>query len=192
MLIEVVMRQFEVLMCLWCVLFINILRWLFNRMLNSGSSFLISWIRKILHSIRYIKSLLLQLLSWKIWYIFCATLLSKDCEWKLAYSISFPILRSTWWKTQLFFFLERICSFPSIKFLPSSGSWRFLFLLKAKIGGSWNTSLNFWFIWSKLQLLVIALFTLGNVQLHVNTSGILLLWCFFLFSLQGAFFCPKS
>ena len=127
-----------------------------------------------------------------IWYIFCVTLLLKDCEWKLAYSISFPILRSTWWKIQLFFFLERICSFPSIKLLPSSGSWGLLFLLKAKIGASWNTSLNFWFIWSKVQLLVIALFTLGNVPLHVNTNGILLLWGFFLFSLRRAFFCPKS
>ena len=74
------------------------LQWLFKVMLNSVFDFPMYWKRQILHSKRYVSSLLLQLRPWKIWYIFC--------------------------------------------------------------------------IWSEFQLLVIALFTLGNVRLYVNTITI--------------------
>ena len=84
------------------------------------------------------------------------------------------------------FLMDCLCSFPSTIFLHPNKPLIFLFLLKVTIGGSWNTSLNSWFIWSKFQLLVVALFTWGNVRLCVNTSGILLL-CFFVFSLRS--FC---
>ena len=101
----------------------------------------------------------------------------KDCRCRTYFSISFPILKNPM-ENPVFIFLENLCRFSSTIFLHPSRSWRFLFYLKAKIGGSWNTSLNSWFIWSKFQLLVIALFTLGNIRLHVNTSDVLLL-CFF-------------
>ena len=69
-------------------------------MSNSVSDFLMYRIRQIMHFIRHINSLLLQLRSWKIWYVFCVTLLLKDCVCET--SLSCLILRITCWKIQFF------------------------------------------------------------------------------------------
>ena len=81
------------------------LRWLFNLMLNSVSDFPMYWIRQILHSISYINSLLLQLRSWKVWYVFCVTLLLKDCLCKTCLQYKFPDFEKHLVENPIFFLL---------------------------------------------------------------------------------------
>ena len=147
-------------------------------MLNSVSDFPTYWIRQILHSRRYINSFHLQLKSWEIWYVFCVTLILENWVCRTCLPHKFLNLEKHMVENPIFFFLESLGSFSSTIFLHPSRSKRFLFLLNAKIRGSWNASLNSWLIWSKFQLLDIALFTLGYVRLYDNTSGILLLYLF--------------
>ena len=104
---------------------------------------------------------------------------------ELDYIIKFPDFEKH--LVPIFFFLNCLCSFPSTIFLHRSRSWRFLVLLKAYIGGSWNASLNPWFIWSKFQLLVFAFSTLVHVRLYVNTGYSTVLLRFFVFSSRS--FC---
>ena len=108
---------------------------------------------------------------------------------KLPYIISFLISRTLIGKS---FFWERLCSFLSTIFWHLSRSWRFLFLLKAEIGCSWNTSLSSWFISTKLQLLVIAFFILVMYGcMSVQVVFYYFVFCFLfeeLFSVQSLSF----
>ena len=125
-------------------------RWLLNLIFSSIYDFPMYWIRQILQFIAYINSLLLQFMSLTIWYVFCVTLPLKDCVCRIYLHHKFSDFEKQLVKNPIIFLLNCLCSFLSTIFLHSRRSERFLFLLKAKISSSWNTSLNSWFIWSKL------------------------------------------
>ena len=91
-------------------------------------------------------------------------MLLKNCLCRTCLPHKFPDFERHLVENPIFFFLDCPSSFPSTIFLHPSRSFIQRHLL-----------LNSWFIWSKFQLLVIALITLGDVRLYVNTSGILLL-----------------
>ena len=57
-----------------------------------------------------------------------------------------------------------ICVLPIIYF-------RFLFLLKAVIGCSWNNSSRFLFVWRMFQFLRTTAVRFGKNQLYVNMDG---------------------
>ena len=125
-------------------------RWLFNLKLSFIFDFPMYRIRQIVQSIAYINSLLLQFMPLTIWYVFCVTLPLKDCVCRIYLHHKFSDFEKQLVKNPIFFLLNCLCSFLSTIFSHPSRSEKFLFLLKAKISSSWNTSLNSWFKWRNL------------------------------------------
>ena len=112
------------------------LKWLFNLTLNFISDFAMYWIQQILHSIRYINSLLLQLRLRKI-YVFVLHCFKKIvCRTCLQFK--FPDYDKDLVENPIFFFLETSVVLCLHYFFILYFCMLFLFLLKAKIDGSWN------------------------------------------------------
>ena len=170
MFIEDVIRQFEVLICFWCVLSIYILMMII--LSNIKFSF---WFSNVLDTVDSTSCNVYHQFNLTVKFMenmfFVPHCFKKVARVESVYSISFTVLRKVSGKP-IFFFLSCLYKFPStISLHPCRSLW-FLFLLKVKIGSSWNTTLNSCFLWNKFQLLLIFIFTFGHVRLYFNPSAL--------------------
>ena len=170
MFIEDVIRQFEVLICFWCVLSIYILMMIilsnikfcfwFSNVLDTVDSTSCNVYHQFNLTVKFMENM-----------FFVPHCFKKVARVESVYSISFTVLRKVSGKP-IFFFLSCLYKFPSTIYLHPCRSLWFLFLLKVKIGSSWNTTLNSCFLWNKFQLLLIFIFTFGHVRLYFNPSAL--------------------
>ena len=152
----------------------SFLCWLILRF-SRHSDFPMYCILQMLHSIKYIRNVLLQLTVWNILYSFPVTLLLKSSVSLTCSQHRFPILPLHGWHfPTVSFLLSQIFSLLMILFEPIR-SLKFLFLLYAMIGGFSNTLLMLRSMPKIGQCLFTIFFRSGNVLLCVTIKGIRLL-----------------
>ena len=145
--------------------------WLFNLRLNAVSAFPTYCILHNMHSIRPIRYSLLQLrlkkmlnvrfVCWLMNVFVVSTWLQHRVLVPDKHGVHFPVLEGI----LNFLFLPF-----SIRVLPII-SFRFLFLLKAVIGCSWNNSRRFLLVWRMFQFLRTTGVRFGKNKLYVNING---------------------